>query len=87
MATHCVPDPRDVAALHRDLDVRSAAVIPRSSRVLDSYSAFMEAVGITPTGSRVISPICRREAGLLPCGLATNYSSRGARRSIRSRGF
>ena len=49
--THCVQN-TDGAALHRDLDVPHARMVIRKGHHVDvdSYSAFMEADRITPTG-------------------------------------
>jgi nicotinamidase/pyrazinamidase len=85
--THCVQD-TEGAALHRDLHVPHARLVIRKGHHVgvDSYSAFMEADRVTPTG---LSGYLR-DAGVkrvFCCGLATDYCVGWSALDARSAGF
>jgi nicotinamidase/pyrazinamidase len=85
--THCVMA-TEGAALHPGLDIPHASLIIRkgSNRMIDSYSAFLEADRTTRTGldgylaSRGISEV-------VLCGLATDYCVAWSAEDARGFGF
>ena len=84
---HCVQD-TDGAALHRNLNVPHARLVIRKGHHVDvdSYSAFMEADRITPTGLAGYL----RDVGVKRvycCGLATDYCVAWSALDARSAGF
>jgi nicotinamidase/pyrazinamidase len=85
--THCVQD-TDGAALHRDLAIPHARLVIRKGHHadVDSYSAFVEADGATPTGLAGYL----RELGVKRvwcCGLATDYCVAWSAQDARKAGF
>jgi len=85
--THCVQNTVG-AALHRDLNVPHARLVIRKGHHVDvdSYSAFMEADRITPTGLAGYL----RDVGVKRvycCGLATGYCVAWSAPDARSAGF
>ncbi len=85
--THCVQD-TDGAALHRDLAIPHARLVIRKGHHadVDSYSAFVEADGRTPTGLAGYL----RELGVKRvwcCGLATDYCVAWSAQDARKAGF
>lgn len=85
--THCVQDTQG-AALHRDLHVPHARLVIRKGHHVgvDSYSAFMEADRVTPTGLTGYL----RDTGVKRvycCGLATDYCVAWSALDARGAGF
>jgi nicotinamidase/pyrazinamidase len=85
--THCVQDTPG-AALHRDLDIPHARALIRKGHHanVDSYSAFLEADRVTPTGLAGYL----RETGVRRvwcCGLATDYCVGWSALDARAAGF
>lgn len=85
--THCVQDTPG-AALHRDLDIPHARALIRKGHHadVDSYSAFLEADRVTPTGLAGYL----RETGarrVWCCGLATDYCVGWSALDARAAGF
>ena len=84
---HCVQG-TEGAALHKDLDIPHAELIIRKGyrREIDSYSAFLEADGKTPTGLAGYL----KERGLTDCyftGLATDFCVAWSALDARKAGF
>ena len=84
---HCVQG-TEGASLHRDLSIPHAALIIRKGhhRQVDSYSAFCEADGVTPTGLTGYL----RDRGLIQvylCGLATDFCVAWSALDARKAGF
>jgi len=84
---HCVQDTSG-AALHSDLDIPHAQLILRKGhhKEVDSYSAFLEADRVTPTGLGGYL----RERGLkrlFLCGLATDFCVAWSALDARRAGF
>jgi nicotinamidase/pyrazinamidase len=85
--THCVQNTPG-AALHADLDIPHARAVIRKGHHanVDSYSAFLEADGKTPTGLAGYL----RETGVERvwcCGLATDYCVAWSALDARTAGF
>ena len=85
--THCVQDTPG-AALHRDIDIPHARALIRKGHHanVDSYSAFLEADRVTPTGLAGYL----RETGVRRvwcCGLATDYCVGWSALDARAAGF
>lgn len=85
--THCVQDTQG-AALHRGLHVPHARLVIRKGHHVgvDSYSAFMEADRVTPTGLTGYL----RDTGVKRvycCGLATDYCVAWSALDARGAGF
>ncbi|SAL39384.1 nicotinamidase [Caballeronia sordidicola] len=85
--THCVQDTQG-AALHRDLHVPHARLVIRKGHHVgvDSYSAFMEADRVTPTG---LTGYLRNTGvkRVYCCGLATDYCVAWSALDARGAGF
>ena len=85
--THCVQD-TEGAALHRDLHVPHARLVIRKGHHagVDSYSAFMEADRVTPTGlTGYLRDIGAKR--VFCCGLATDFCVAWSALDARSAGF
>lgn len=84
---HCVQGTRE-AALHDDLDIPHAQLILRkgSHRMVDSYSAFLEADRQTSTGLAAWLR-ARGVTGVYICGLATDYCVAWSALDARAKGF
>ncbi|WP_438396608.1 bifunctional nicotinamidase/pyrazinamidase [Caballeronia sp. DA-9] len=85
--THCVQDTQG-AALHRGLHVPHARLVIRKGHHVgvDSYSAFMEADRVTPTG---LTGYLRNTGvkRVYCCGLATDYCVAWSALDARGAGF
>jgi len=84
---HCVQGTAD-AALHKDLDIPHAQVIVRKGfhKDMDSYSAFLEADGKTPTGLGAYLKQ-RGIQRLFVTGLATDFCVAWTAMDARKAGF
>ncbi|CAN5118169.1 bifunctional nicotinamidase/pyrazinamidase [soil metagenome] len=84
---HCVQGTHD-AALHPELAIPHAQLIIRKGyhREIDSYSAFMEADGKTPTGLAGYLQL-RSITGVYVCGLATDFCVAYTALDARTAGF
>ena len=84
---HCVQGTHD-AALHAELSIPHAQLIIRKGyhREIDSYSAFMEADGQTPTGLAGYLQ-GRGITGVYVCGLATDFCVAYTALDARTAGF
>ena len=84
---HCVQGTHD-AALHADLAIPHAQLIIRKGyhREIDSYSAFMEADGQTPTGLAGYLQ-GRGITSVYVCGLATDFCVAYTALDARTAGF